>query len=105
MKTLAKAKLASSITFIVLASFMIVTYDRQNMFIIQATGYVLSCSAPFTVASFPFTEFCVYHSMSMNVITKSITMGLIQTGPESRFTKLLKKIFFLNFLVKLVFDN
>jgi hypothetical protein len=35
--TLAKAKLASSITFIVLASFMIVTYDRQNMFIIQAT--------------------------------------------------------------------
>ncbi len=35
---LAKAKLASSITFIVLASFTIVTYDRQNMFIIQATG-------------------------------------------------------------------
>jgi len=35
--TLVKAKLASSITFIVLASFMIVTYDRQNMFIIQAT--------------------------------------------------------------------
>jgi hypothetical protein len=34
---LAKAKLASSITFIVLASFTIVTYDRQNMFIIQAT--------------------------------------------------------------------
>ncbi len=33
---LAKAKLASSITFIVLASFTIVTYDRQNMFIIQA---------------------------------------------------------------------
>jgi hypothetical protein len=32
------AKLASSITFIVLASFTIVTYDRQNMFIIQATG-------------------------------------------------------------------
>ncbi len=31
-------KLASSITFIVLASFTIVTYDRQNMFIIQATG-------------------------------------------------------------------
>jgi len=26
-------------TFIVLASFMIITYDRQNMFIIQATGY------------------------------------------------------------------
>ncbi len=36
--TLAKAKLASSITFIVLASFTIVTYDRQNIFIIQATG-------------------------------------------------------------------
>ncbi len=34
---LAKAKLASSITFIVLASFTIVTYNRQNMFIIQAT--------------------------------------------------------------------
>jgi hypothetical protein len=36
---LAKAKLASSITFIVLAIFTIVTYDRQNMFIIQATDY------------------------------------------------------------------
>jgi hypothetical protein len=35
---LAKAKLASSITFIVLASFRIVTYDCQNMFIIQAAG-------------------------------------------------------------------
>ncbi len=39
MTTLAKAKLASSITFIVLASFTIVTYDRQNMFIIQATRH------------------------------------------------------------------
>ncbi len=39
--TLAKAKLALSITFIVLASFTIVTYDRQNMFIIQATGVVV----------------------------------------------------------------
>jgi hypothetical protein len=38
--TLAKAKLASSITFIVLVSFTNVTYDRQNMFIIQATGGV-----------------------------------------------------------------
>jgi hypothetical protein len=37
--TLAKAKLASSITFIVLASFTIITYVRQNMFIIQATGF------------------------------------------------------------------
>jgi hypothetical protein len=35
---LAKAKLVSSITFIVLVSFTIATYDRQNMFIIQATG-------------------------------------------------------------------
>jgi hypothetical protein len=35
--TLAKAKLASSITFIVL----IVTYDGQNMFIIQATVELL----------------------------------------------------------------
>jgi hypothetical protein len=34
----AKAKLAWSITFIVLVSFTIVTYDRQNMFIIQAIG-------------------------------------------------------------------
>jgi hypothetical protein len=43
--TLAKAKLALSITFIVLASFTIITYDRQNMFIIQTTGLpaVLSC--------------------------------------------------------------
>ena len=38
-QALAKAKLASSITFIVLTSFTIVTYDRQNMFIIQATGF------------------------------------------------------------------
>ncbi len=35
--TLAKAKLASSITFLVLVSFTIVTYNCQNMFIIQAT--------------------------------------------------------------------
>jgi uncharacterized membrane protein len=35
---LSKVKLALSITFIVLASFTIFTYDRQNMFIIQATG-------------------------------------------------------------------
>ncbi len=41
MTTQAKAKLASSITFIVLASFTIVTYDRQNMFIIQASGVIL----------------------------------------------------------------
>ncbi len=42
--TLAKAKLASSITFIVLASFTIVTYARQNMFIIQATGVFIMSS-------------------------------------------------------------
>jgi hypothetical protein len=40
--TLAKAKLASSITFIVLVSFTIVTYDHQNMFIIQATEHSLN---------------------------------------------------------------
>ncbi len=49
---LAKAKLGSSITFIVLASFTIVTYDRQNMFIIKATDdctihkYNLLCFKP-----------------------------------------------------------
>jgi len=37
---LAKAKLALSITFIVLASFTIVTFDCQNMFIIQATEVI-----------------------------------------------------------------
>ncbi len=42
---LAKAKLALSITFIVivLASFTIVTYDHQNMFIIQANGVSCEC--------------------------------------------------------------
>jgi hypothetical protein len=47
LTTLAKAKLASSITFIILASFTIVTYDRQNMFIIQATGIVLEVGGVF----------------------------------------------------------
>jgi len=42
---LAKAKLASSITFIVLASFTIITYDRQNMFIIQATDLIFAGKA------------------------------------------------------------
>jgi hypothetical protein len=41
LTTLDKAKLASSITFILLASFTIITYDRQNMFIIQATGVII----------------------------------------------------------------
>jgi hypothetical protein len=36
--TLAKAKAKSSETFIVQASLIIVTYDRHNMFIVQATG-------------------------------------------------------------------
>ncbi len=36
--TLAKAKAKTNETFIVHASFMIVTYYRKNMFIVQATG-------------------------------------------------------------------
>ena len=36
--TLAKAKAKTNETFIVHASITIVTYDRQNMFIVQATG-------------------------------------------------------------------
>ncbi len=36
--TLAKAKAKTNETFIVQASLMIVTYNRQNMFIVQATG-------------------------------------------------------------------
>jgi hypothetical protein len=35
---LAKAKAKTNETFIVQASLMIVTYDRQNIFIVQATG-------------------------------------------------------------------
>ncbi len=35
--TLAKAKAKTIKTFIVKASLTIVTYDRQNMFIVQAT--------------------------------------------------------------------
>ncbi len=38
MKTLAKVKAKTNETFIVQASLTIVTYDRQNMFIVQATG-------------------------------------------------------------------
>jgi len=37
--TLAKAKAKTNETFIVQASLTIVTYDRQNMFIVQAIGY------------------------------------------------------------------
>jgi hypothetical protein len=38
--TLAKAKTKTNETFIVQASLMIVTYDRKNMFKVQATGLV-----------------------------------------------------------------
>jgi hypothetical protein len=51
--TLAKAKAKTNETFIVQASLTIVTYDRKNIFIVQATEYhyaeccsVLSVSAP-----------------------------------------------------------
>jgi hypothetical protein len=37
LMTLAKAKAKTNETFIVQASLMIITYDRQNMFIVQAT--------------------------------------------------------------------
>ncbi len=36
--TLAKAKAKTNETFIVQASLTIVTYDRQNIFIVQATA-------------------------------------------------------------------
>jgi hypothetical protein len=36
--TLANAKAKTNETFIVQASLMIVTYNRQNIFIVQATG-------------------------------------------------------------------
>ncbi len=36
----AKAKTNETFTFIVQASLTIVTYDRKNMFIVQATGAV-----------------------------------------------------------------
>jgi hypothetical protein len=37
--TLAKAKAKTNETVIVQASLTIVTYDHQNMFIVQATGH------------------------------------------------------------------
>ncbi len=37
--TIANAKAKTNETFIVQASLTIVTYDRQNMFIVQATVY------------------------------------------------------------------
>ncbi len=36
--TLAKAKAKTNETFIVQVSLTIITYDRQNKFIVQATG-------------------------------------------------------------------
>jgi hypothetical protein len=38
--TLAKAKAKTNETFIVQASLTIITYDHQNMFIVQATGNI-----------------------------------------------------------------
>ncbi len=43
MTTLAKAKAKNNETFIVQVSLMIVTYDCQNMFIVQATGPEKNC--------------------------------------------------------------
>ena len=40
--TLAKAMANTNETFIVQASLTIVAYDRQNIFIVQATGLVYS---------------------------------------------------------------
>ncbi len=61
---LAKAKLASSITFIVLASFTIVTYDRQNMFIIQATDVFISFHKKLQIVS------CV--ALALSTLTSKI---------------------------------
>ncbi len=53
--TLAKAKAKTNETFLVQASLTIVTYDRQNMFIVQATGFpALSMVAPLFRAKFKF---------------------------------------------------
>ncbi len=41
MTTLAKAKAMANKTFTVQASLMIVTYDHQNIFIVQATDQIL----------------------------------------------------------------
>ncbi len=45
MTTLAKAKAKTNETFIVQASLTIITYDSQNIFIVQATGEVKMKSA------------------------------------------------------------
>jgi hypothetical protein len=42
---IAKAKAKTNETFIVQASLMIVTYDRKNMFIVQATRHLTKNSA------------------------------------------------------------
>ncbi len=61
LQIVAKAKLASSITFILLASFTIVTYDHQNMFIIQATGLpcLPACLPVYLPACLPFLKLCL----------------------------------------------
>ncbi len=68
---LAKAKLESSITFIVLASFTIVTYDRQNMFIIQATGHVSVRYDMKETKYFLWMGFTGQHTPAINIL-KSI---------------------------------
>ncbi len=40
--TLAKAKAKTYETFIEQASLMLITYNRQNMFIVQATGEIVN---------------------------------------------------------------
>ena len=40
--TLAKAKAKTNEIFIVQASLTVVTYDRKNMFIVQAIGHIAS---------------------------------------------------------------
>jgi hypothetical protein len=50
--TLAKNKAKTNETFILQASPMIVTYDQNNMFIVQATG--TNVMKPFTTVSYEF---------------------------------------------------
>jgi hypothetical protein len=54
--TLAKAKAKTNEIFIVQVSLMIVTYDRKNMFIVQATEYfktAVTGSSPETRSASP----------------------------------------------------
>jgi hypothetical protein len=50
LTTLANAKVKTNETFIVQVSLTIVTYDRQNIFIVQATGEKYLESIPFVFA-------------------------------------------------------